>query len=58
MKGNYFLITSTETGKMYKRKKLKEKYENIKNGQIQKVYQIKRNVGYISNGKVYRTKRS
>ena len=31
----YYLITSTETGKQYKRKKLKERYENIKNGQIQ-----------------------
>lgn len=54
----YYLITSTETGKQYKRKKLKDEYANIKNGQIQKVYLVKRNIGFISNNKVYRTKRS
>lgn len=57
MKGTYYLITSTETGKTYKRKKLKEKYENIKNGQIQKIYTIKRNIGFISNNIVYKTKK-
>lgn len=54
----YYLITSTETGKQYKRKKLKEQYENIKNGQIQKVYLVKRNIGFINNGTVYKNKRS
>lgn len=54
----YYLITSTETGKQYKRKTLKDEYANIKNGQIQKVYLVKRSIGFISNNKVYRTKRS
>lgn len=54
----YYLITSTETGRKYKRKTLKDEYKNIKNGQIQKVYLVKRNIGFINNGKVYRTKRS
>lgn len=53
----YYLITSTETGKQYKRKKLKERYKNIKNGQIQKVYLVKRNIGFINNGNVYKNKR-
>lgn len=53
----YFLISSLETGKKYKRKKLKSKYKNIKNGKIQKVYEIKRNVGIISDGIVYKDKK-
>lgn len=55
---SYFLITSIETGKQYKRRKLKTKYKNIENAQIKKVYEIKRNIGYISNHKVYKTKRN
>ena len=51
----YFLIKSTETGKTYRRKKLKEKYENIKSAQIIKVYPVKRNIGYILDNTVYRT---
>lgn len=51
----YFLITSLETGKQYKRKKLKESYKNIKTARIQKVYEIKREVGYINEGKTCKT---
>ena len=53
----YFLISSLDTGRKYKRKKLKSKYKNIKNGKIQKVYEIKRNVGIISDGIVYKNKK-
>lgn len=58
LKMAYFLITSIETGKQYKRRKLKTEYKNIENAQIKKVYEIKRNIGYISNYKVYKTKRN
>jgi hypothetical protein len=54
---SHFLIISSETGKRYKRKKLKEQYENIKQAQILQVYTVKRNYGYINNGKTYKTKR-
>lgn len=52
---SFFLITSKETGKTYKRTKLKKSYRNIQEGQIQKVYEVKRNYGFISNHKVYKT---
>jgi hypothetical protein len=51
----YFLITSLDTGKQYKKQKLKGVYKNIKTGRIQRVYEIKRDVGYINNGNVYKT---
>lgn len=54
---SHFLIISSDTGKRYKRKKLKEQYENIKQAQILQVYTVKRNYGYINNGKTYKTKR-
>lgn len=53
----YFLITSTQTGKKYKRKTLKKKYKKIESGTIQKVYEIKKHIGIISNGEVFKIKK-
>jgi hypothetical protein len=55
MKKRPYLIISNETGKEYRRKALKQRYDNIKTGQIYRVYEIRRNVGYISNNTVYKT---
>lgn len=52
----YFLITSLKTGKKYKRKTLKKKYNSIQSGIIHKVYEIKKEVAIISNGEVFKTK--
>lgn len=55
MKKKPYLIISNETGKEYRRKTLKQRYDNIKSGQIYRVYEIRRNVGYINNNTVYKT---
>lgn len=55
MKKRPYLIISNETGKEYRRKVLKTHYDNIKSGQIYRVYEIRRNVGYINNNTVYKT---
>lgn len=55
MKKRPYLIISNETGKEYRRKVLKQRYDNIKSGQIYRVYEIRRNVGYINNNTVYKT---
>lgn len=55
MKKRPYLIISNETGKEYRRKVLKKRYDNIKSGQIYRVYEIRRNVGYIHNNTVYKT---
>lgn len=55
MKKRPYLIISNETGKEYRRKALKQRYDNIKSGQIYRVYEIRRNVGYINNNTVYKT---
>ena len=55
MKYKPYLIISGETGVEYRRKSLKSHYKNIKCGQIYRIYEIRRNVGYIANNKVYKT---
>ena len=55
MKKRPYLIISNETGKEYRRKVLKQRYDNIKSGQIYRVYEIRRSVGYINNNTVYKT---
>lgn len=57
MKKKKFLIISQETLKEYRTKTLKNKYKNIKNGSIYRVYEVKRFVGTICNGTVYKEKR-
>lgn len=57
MKKKKFLIISDETGKEYRRKVLKTSYENIKNGRIYRIYEVKRFLGVISDNKVYKEKK-
>lgn len=54
MKNKSYLIISSETGIEYRRKTIKTHYKNIKSGQIYRIYEIRRNVGHITNGKVYK----
>lgn len=55
MKRKPYLIISSETGTEYRRKSLKKKYKNIKSGKIYRIYEIRRNIGYINNNTVYKT---
>lgn len=57
MKKKKFLIISDETQKEYRTKTLKSKYEKIKFGRIYRVYEVKRSVGTITDGIVYKEKR-
>ena len=57
MKKRPYLIISNETGKEYRRKTLKQRYDNIKSGHIYKVYEYRKHVGYIANNTVYKTKK-
>lgn len=57
MKKKKYLIISQETLKEYRTKNLKNKYKNIKNGSIYRVYEVKRFIGNICNGTVYKEKR-
>lgn len=52
MRKKPYLIISQETGTEYRRKSLKNNYKNIKQGSVYRVYEVRRNIGCIYNGKL------
>lgn len=54
-KNKKYLVVSLDTMKEYRTKTIKAKYKNINQGVIYRIYEIKRAVGTICDGKYYKS---